>query len=391
MAFQYKGSLASSKSLMNRALIVKSHFPELNIYGQSPCDDVRGMQEALQLFKHGASEFDCGAAGTVLRFLALRLARESGEYFLTGTEQLLKRLPEDLVQVLSQLGAEVKTSDRGLKIKSYGWKVMGDALHLQAKLSSQFATAVFINAWNYPLDLFITVPKSMASMSYFKMTLKFLKQLGMQIESRGQEYRIPKNQKVTSGTYVCESDMGSNFALAAAAVLAGNIELEQFVQESVQPDIYFLEVLKKMQIEFKLSGSSLLVQQQSQFSSLSVDLNNNPDLLPVLAVLCSFAEGKSKLYGAPHLTNKESNRIETTFNLLQKAGVDCKKLEDGVLIQGQPNLPVRSFNYHCQNDHRLAMAAGLLMLKKFDIQLTKKADVNKSFPEFWNIIGLAGG
>jgi len=279
-------------------------------------------------------------------------------------------------------------SSEGLKIKSVGWKVMGDALHLQAKLSSQFASAVFLNAWDYPLDLFITVPQSMASMSYFKMTLNLLSGLGMSIYSNKTEFHIPKNQKLLVESYISEADMSSSFAIAAAAIINGFARLNAFSESSIQPDTYFLYILDKMNINYEINDSNVVFKKQVGYKSIEVSLKDCPDLFPVLSVLCAFAEGESHLYGAKHLVHKESNRIQSTYELLSAAGVNAKKSDDGLFIEGNPSLVPNSFSFDAKQDHRIAMAAALFMLKGFDIELSGKESVNKSFPEFWDIVGL---
>ncbi len=387
-SFSFKGDIPSSKSLLNRAHIIKSHFSEFNIYGNSFCNDVVVMKQAVEDFTNRKTKIDCGEAGTVLRFMALRVAREQGEFLLTGSEKLLSRLPEDLVQLLSQLGAKVEHTSEGFKIKSVGWKIMGDALHLQAKLSSQFASAVFLNAWQYPLDLFITVPHSMASMSYFKMTLNFLSSLGMSIYSNKTEFHIPKNQTLITESYVSEADMSSTFAIAVAAIINGDAKLSSFSENSIQPDTYFMSILDKMNINYDTEYTSAHFFKQTEYKPVEVSLKDCPDLFPVLSVLCSFASGTSKLYGAKHLVHKESNRIDATYDLLTKAGIAATKTEDGLIIEGNPHITPNCFSFDARKDHRMAMAAALLMLKGYEIDLSGRDSVNKSFPEFWEVMGL---
>jgi len=85
--FSFDGQIPSSKSLLNRARIVKSHFDNLSIYGDSFCNDVEVMKQAVQDFENGKTTIDCGEAGTVLRFMAFRVAREEGSFLLTGSKR----------------------------------------------------------------------------------------------------------------------------------------------------------------------------------------------------------------------------------------------------------------------------------------------------------------
>ena len=55
----------------------------------------------------------------------------------------------------------------------------------------------------------------------------------------------------------------------------------------------------------------------------------------MLSVLCALAEGTSRLFGAPHLRGKESDRIATT-SALCALGREHTPREDGIEIVGRP-------------------------------------------------------
>ncbi|MGE3388352.1 MAG: 3-phosphoshikimate 1-carboxyvinyltransferase, partial [Bdellovibrionales bacterium] len=124
--FSFVGALPSSKSLFNRALLVQSFAPHLRLVGHSQADDVEAMRRALQQMKSHLP-IDCGSAGTVLRFMALRAAREPGRHHLYGSKRLFERPQQELNKILSQLGCEVELTEEHLKLRSWGWKMVGDA------------------------------------------------------------------------------------------------------------------------------------------------------------------------------------------------------------------------------------------------------------------------
>ena len=76
--FAFLGKLPASKSMLNRLLLVQSYFPDFQIRGTSLAADVVHMRAALSGL-HDGSTIDCGSAGTVLRFMALRASRQPGE------------------------------------------------------------------------------------------------------------------------------------------------------------------------------------------------------------------------------------------------------------------------------------------------------------------------
>src|ERR1700722_19543828 len=95
----FLGPIPASKSLLNRALIIRDYFPSLRLRGDSDCEDVRHMRTALQALAVG-QPIDCGDGGTVLRFLALRASRLPGEHRLTGSPRLFSRPQEELARIL---------------------------------------------------------------------------------------------------------------------------------------------------------------------------------------------------------------------------------------------------------------------------------------------------
>ena len=117
---------------------------------------------------------DCGDGGTVLRFLALRASRIEGRHRLTGSPRLFSRPHEELMKILSQLGIAAEFESESLTIESAGWKPQGDTLHVPSHRSSQFASAVLLNAWDLPFDLYVSPTGAGISEGYWRMTQKMV-------------------------------------------------------------------------------------------------------------------------------------------------------------------------------------------------------------------------
>ena len=472
--FYFVGQVPSSKSLLNRALLLQDHFKDLEINGDSTCNDVSLMKKGLKALSenplghhqstthqhksashhHHQTPYqtpsmisvDCGDAGTVLRFLALRASRVPGEYLLHGSKRLFSRPQTELVAILRQLGMEVQLGKDSMKIKSWGWKIMGDAIHINSSRSSQFASAVLLNAWGLNRSLHFSLSHQMVSSSYWNMTLKLIHKLGLHVESWENEYTVPPRQTLYTQEYLIEPDMDCMFALAALAavsgtaimsphlqidtpedpandpsteihshtdpfsqfseikahpsltedtldikVLSSNKPSAKTFQTSLQPDRLFIHVLKQMNVPVGCdSQGNLRVQRASQLKAIELNMKECPDMFPVLAALCGRAQGVSFLHGAQHLRYKESHRILKMAELLQKIGCDIKLMDDGLTITGaSPNsLPTQEFSFNTDCDHRLAMAAGVLKKSGIPIHILHPEVVDKSFPGFWSLSGL---
>lgn len=386
--FSFRGEIPGSKSVFNRALIVKSYFPVLDVKGTSECDDVRYMREGLKEIRQH-SHIDCGEGGTTFRFLALRASRQPGIHTLKATERLMQRPQQGLISLLAQLGVNAKIKGSELYLVSEGWKRPQTAVKVDISESSQYASSLILNSWLLNFDLEFELVGEKVSESYFQLTLEMAKSLGLRIQKNPKGYLIPAGQRISKLDWTVEPDLSSAFTMAAAGALAGETVITNFPQQSAQPDYVFLEIFKGMHISSSLEEGRLTVKNSSFLKAIDWNLSQCPDLFPVLAVLCSWAHGVSKLHGAPHLTKKESNRIAKVSDLFNLVGIHHEVRPDGMVIHGQPQQTlVHGKVFNPDKDHRMVMAAALMKIKGHGISIEEPQAINKSFPEFWSMIGV---
>jgi 3-phosphoshikimate 1-carboxyvinyltransferase len=390
---EFVGTLPASKSILNRALIAHSFAPHLKLKGESQSRDVQLMRAAVERLlseEPGSAPYDCGDAGTVLRFLALRLSRIEGEHTLSGSERLFSRPQKELEKILRQLGCDVELGPNFLKMRSYGWRLQGDGLFVSGHESSQFASAVLLSAWEYKSALPMSLTQKVVSEGYFTMTLRLCHKLGMSIHREGHEIVVAPMQSVLARDFTAELDVSSAFAVAALAAMGGTARILNFPERSLQPDSIFTEFFKQMGINATHEGEQFKVLRTDHWQGLRADLNGCPDLLPVLAVLCAFASSPSELRGLGHLIFKESNRLQKTQELLKTLGAGADIYENGsttLKITPVQSLNTKEFDFDPDHDHRMAMAAALAREKGAKIQIKTPEVVDKSFPEFWQIAG----
>ncbi len=407
MSFSFSGTLEASKSLFNRWLIIDSFANDIDfkISGRASCEDYLALKEgleALELKKVGKVNtlkvIDCKDAATALRFLVLRASREAGRYKFVGSERLMSRPHGELHSILLQLGVKSQFDAKNggsLVVDSQGWKIPLAPVIVSGSHSSQFATALLLSAWKLPQILTVQLDWSEGvSRSYLDMTFKTLERAGLQMKRVGEDLlRVGPHQRVRAGTFEVEPDMSSTFAVCAAAMLSGGkCEIVDFPVNSVQPDYLFVEILKAMGGKLSIQRNralrkTLLVEAPKKLNPVEVDLKNTPDLFPILSVLCALAPGYSKLFGAPHLRFKESDRQQKMHELLTAMGRKADYIPGGLGIKGFTDISGNLIKFDPDHDHRLAMAAGIAVRAGFDIKILHPEVVNKSFPDFWKILG----
>lgn len=386
-SFNFVGSVESSKSLFNRALILQAQAPELRLLGHSSSEDVVNLKKALAT---QGSEFFVGDGGTTLRFLAFLLSKKPGHWVLSGSERLFSRPMQPLLDILQQLGVSAVYEKQSLVIHSEGWK-LPSVLNVDLSKSSQFASGFLLSGWNLDRDVELRFSETRVSDGYLEMTLKLIQSVGFQYEKIANGLKVFKEQKITSREIVIEQDLSSAFVVASLAAARGACELKPFDLHSLQPDVAFVEIFKKIGIPTVFENASLKVSRSQTWNPIQVSLKNCPDLFPVLCVLLSKCDGESEIFDTPQLVFKESNRLQKTSELLSLMHVQYQILENGIRVTGKKYHHHEFFLFQPDHDHRLAFAAAVAKSMGYRMRILNPDVVNKSFPGFWNLITGGAG
>jgi 3-phosphoshikimate 1-carboxyvinyltransferase len=128
-----------------------------------------------------------------------------------------------------------------------------------------------------------------------------------------------------------------------------------------------------------------IVVRPVHLSATRIDGDEVPSLideLPALACVAARAHGETVISGAAELRVKESDRIAAVVANLRAIGVDVDEAPDGMRIRGTRE-PLTGL-VHTHDDHRLAMAFGVLGASaQAELQIDKPECVNVSYPDFW--------
>ena len=108
-------------------------------------------------------------------------------------------------------------------------------------------------------------------------------------------------------------------------------------------------------------------------------------------MVAALSQGETKIIKAGRLRLKESDRLQSTTQLLTALGADIQELAEGLVIHGKESLSGGSVD-SC-GDHRIAMAAATAACGcTGDIFLSGSQAVGKSYPRFWDdFASLTGG
>ncbi|MBR0374039.1 MAG: 3-phosphoshikimate 1-carboxyvinyltransferase [Mogibacterium sp.] len=398
-----------------------------------------GLQETV---------LDVGESGATLRF-ALPVAAALGQ---PAAFRLHGRLPErplsPLRELLEEHGAVIAESENCAEIRVSGQLTPGE-YRLPGNVSSQFISGLLLALPLLPGDSRIVVTGALESAPYIDMTLQTLRRFGVtiRIDTVGtaepsvstitaaadpdairiytvpgcQRFGIPEDavscmtgenpQPFDTLTYAVEGD----WSAAANWIVAGVIGPEPVLvkglsTDSAQGDRGVVDILQKMgaDVEIRKPGGAepdraevIARPSRSRLRGIRIDASQTPDLVPILALAATQAEGVTEIYNAERLRLKESDRLQSTAEVLQALGFDVAEKPSGLIIHGTPQAirgtsqtartAAEAIIIDTKNDHRIAMMVAVAsIVSDRAVVVRGGACVAKSYPAFFTEFGRVG-
>jgi 3-phosphoshikimate 1-carboxyvinyltransferase len=385
----------TSKSMTQRALLIAALAEgPTRIERPLDCDDSRylvGLLEALgcaveaerdaltvmpaPLVAGGKPVF-CGNAGTAVRFGACLSLVCDGELVIDGDAHMRKRPIGPLADSLRELGITVKY------LGAPGCPPIALARHAEApasvavdtSVSSQYASGLLLVAPRLAHGLVVELTGAMVSAPYLDMTIAMMRAAGAGVARPAPDVIevSPQGYPARSAPrrIAIEPDWSAAAFVLAAGRLAGvPVEIPGLPSVSLQGDAVFAKLLESLDA-----------------GTRELDLRDAPDLIAPLAVLCLFAKQPTRIVGVAHARVKESDRIAVLARGFRQVGADVSELPDGLDIQPLSNPTREPVSLDPEDDHRMAMAFGLLSLRVAGITVRNPDCVSKSFPTFWEML-----
>jgi 3-phosphoshikimate 1-carboxyvinyltransferase len=329
------------------------------------------------------SIINCNESGTTIRLLIGLTSLLDTSCTLTGALSLLRRPNKPLLEALEQLGVQTE-SNAGYPPITITGKIKGGRADIPGNISSQFISSILLAApySESPVELNITTP--LESKPYVQMTLDTMKKSGIKVQhSENLEYfKIPNEKYIPQKTRI-EGDWSSATYMLAAGALAGKVQVDNLDLSTSQADIEIISIMNEMGANIKIKENQVTVEK-TKLNAINVDLSDYPDLFPMLACLCSVAEGTSKLTGLTRLKIKESDRMVAIIEGLNLMGIEISGDHDSVRITG--GLPHGAV-IDTHNDHRIAMSFAILShAADGETTIINPECVSKSYPDFWETL-----
>ncbi|MFI0426845.1 MAG: 3-phosphoshikimate 1-carboxyvinyltransferase [Flavobacterium sp.] len=390
-----KVKITGSKSETNRLFLLQALYPNLTLKNTSNSDDSEAMLKALQnsqFATRNSQLIDVHHAGTAMRFLTAYFSIQEGkEVVLTGSSRMKERPIKILVDALNQLGAEIcyEENDGFPPIRIKGKKLTQNNVSLSANVSSQYISALLLIAPKLENGLELSLEGEITSISYIKMTLALLNEIGVETSFDGNKILVKPQFTIRNSQFIIESDWSSAsywYSIVALSEIGTQVTLSSYKKDSLQGDSALVNIYQDFGVETTFnSDNSITISKErihnSQLTTHNSQLNNFPDIAQTIAVTCFGLGIGCHLTGLHTLKIKETDRLEALKTELSKFGANISVTNDSLTIQQSDNLNP-NISISTYQDHRMAMAFAPLALK-VPIVIEDAEVVTKSYPSFW--------
>ena len=397
--------IPGSKSVTNRALFLSACASGLS-YLRRPLisDDTEAFADGLtalgyQLQWSGgdvtlmgsptgppatSAEVYCRDAGTAARFLPALAAAGHGTFHFDASPQMRRRPVGPMVAALRDLGVTVTHSgpDGHLPLTVESGGLAGGQVTMDASVSSQFLTALLMAAPLTRDGLAVTVTR-MVSAPYVEMTVRMMRQFGAKVKRDGDTFTVqPGGYAARSFTVEPDASAASYF-FAAAAVTGQTAFVPGLGADSLQGDVAFARVLKRMGATVQVWPDGLSVTGTGPLHGAEINMRDISDTMPTLAAVAPFADGPVRIVDVANTRVKECDRLDACADNLRRLGIEVATGPDWIEIW--PGAP-KGTTIDCFGDHRIAMSFSVTALRTPGIVLDDPDCVKKTFPDFHQVL-----
>lgn len=351
-----------------------------------------------------AGVLDFGNSGTGVRLAMGAVATTPIACTFTGDASLCRRPMGRVLDPLARFGAESMGRAGGrLPLTLRGAADPMPVTYASPVASAQVKSAILLAGLNAPGRT--TVIEREATRDHTERMLRaFGATVSVDAHEDGHAVSVEGGAELRATPIAVPGDPSSAaFPLAAALIVpASDVTVDGVLMNPTRAGLF--QTLREMGASLEIlderdEGGEPIAALRARFSALKgieVPPERAPSMIdeyPILAVLASFAEGRTVMRGLKELRVKESDRIAAMARGLIACGVQVTELEDGLIVEGRgPGGMPGGASIATEMDHRIAMSflvAGLAAREP--VAVDDSAFIATSFPGFTELMTGLGG
>ena len=400
-------TIPPSKSLAHRAIICACLAPGRSVisnidYSVDIRATIEGMRhlgasikedkdtlfiDGIETFQYDGDVVNCHESGSTLRFFLPLFSLTGKRATFSGSKRLIER-PQNVYEMLFQeQGIDFVRTYPNIIIDG---RLKPGELTLKGNVSSQFITGLLFALPLLEADSKIHIEPPFESRSYVDLTIQMLKRFQIIVEYEdAYTLAIKGNQQYQPTDVLVEGAYSQLVFWASLGVLNHSVETHGLDLHSLQGDKKTIDIFQSMNAGIKVLDDGYQFCPGT-LNGTVIDLNDCPDLGPMLFALATQANGKTTFQNAGRLRIKESDRIEAMETELKKLGCSISSTFGTVTITGPVKLQ-GNVTLHGHNDHRIVMALSILAtIADEPITIDDAQAISKSYPGFFKDLASCG-
>ncbi len=302
-------------------------------------------------------------SGSTFRFIVPVLLYLFTKTEIEAKEALIKRPHDVFIDIFKQSGISNDKIEFPFLVNG---KIKSGDYQLRGNVSSQFISGLLFVLPLLEKDSTISFTTSIESRGYIDLTIEVLEKFGIKIKWQQDKLIICGKQKYQQNITYCNEVDASNYAYWSAIITCyPQITLTNTLSETKQPDAIFSKLITSLSKEISVAQC--------------------PDLLPILTTYFAIKQEEKIITGTKRTKIKESNRLMTITEQLQKLGYNVTIAQnDNLIIKKGRKVVKKPIVTSGENDHRIVMSMAITaVLLQESIIIEGYQAVNKSDPYFW--------
>ena len=309
-------------------------------------------------------ELPCQESGSTLRFLLPVIGALGVEATFKMKGRLSQRPLTPLLEEMCRMGCCIRWLDENT-LSCRGQLKPGEYC-ISGNISSQFVSGLLFACALLGRGSCVSVIGHLESKPYVDMTIYTLSQFGID----ATKPIISEGNFLSPGIIAADGDWSNSACYLAANTIGSAVHVTGLNPDSPQGDRAITDLLLQMN------------------QHPTVDLADNPDLFPILAIIAAAKNG-AIFHHISRLRHKESDRIHSVVAMLAAMGCHATVSEDSVTVY--PGR-IRSGTVDACHDHRIVMAAAIAATcADGPVTIRNAESVQKSYPHFWEDYRNLGG
>jgi 3-phosphoshikimate 1-carboxyvinyltransferase len=291
-----------------------------------------------------------------------------------------------LVESLRALGAEIEIQGQNgcppIRTAGGGW--FGGEASIDASKSSQYVSAVLLAAPYAKHDVILALRDGkLVSRPYIDITLDCMQAFGADVRWVDEAtLQVSAGRHYLGRDYAIEPDASTAaYFFAAAAITGGQVTVKGLPGDSKQADVRLLDLFEQMGCQVERRPDSVSLRGTENLRGIDVDMNDLPDAVLAFAAVAAFAQGPSLVRNVANLRIKECDRLAALETELNRIGARASTTKDSLFIEPGE---LHGAEIETYDDHRVAMAFGLVGLRVPGIVIKDPGCVSKSWPAYFD-------